>query len=213
MRKRCCEPPSGARPLPQRWETRRPSWASPLLSGPLRGRQTPRQAAAAFSIQPPVSSPASGLGSLERWQKGVLLPLPCCGKECVRCRGPGRWRGPWGPEGGVGTRGEGPSAARPRLFLRKGLWVVVSGPWDQVTHRARQEVVSPSPDQRPPSANILPHTAEGARGRQPSLPGPKCPFRSSTFYILCVLRLDFNQGFLKENRKPEPFFLLKLWFL
>lgn len=126
----------------------------------------------------------------------------------------GQVEGAVGTGGGCGDPRGRPLCCQTRAFPGKrgsGWWS--QAPWDQVTHRAWQEVVSPSPDQRPPSANILPHTAEGARGRQPSLPGPKCPFRSSTFYILCVLRLDFNQGFLKENRKPEPFFLLKLWFL
>lgn len=96
----------------------------------------------------------------------------------------GQVEGAVGTGGGCGDPRGRPLCCQTRAFPGKrgsGWWS--QAPWDQVTHRAWQEVVSPSPDQRPPSANILPHTAEGATALAA---GTKMPLSVlNVLYSLC----------------------------
>lgn len=96
----------------------------------------------------------------------------------------GQVEGAVGTGGGCGDPRGRPLCCQTRAFPGKrgsGWWS--QAPWDQVTHRARQEVVSPSPDQRPPSANILPHTAEGVTALAA---GTKMPLSVlNVLYSLC----------------------------
>ena len=147
-------------PSPQLWETWRPSWASPLLSGPLRGRrpeglQSPSPSRSQLHSQPLAQGPWRGRGS--GVEEGRLAPTAlmwegvCLGQQV---------------EGAVGTPWEAhapraPSAARPGLFLREealGWWSPACR--IQVAHHAWQEMVNPLPDQRPLHQHFPKNAAE-----------------------------------------------------
>lgn len=79
------------------------------------------------------------------------------------------------------------------LLPRRGSGWWSQAPWDQVTHRAWQEVVSPSPDQRPPLRQHPPTHSRG--GDSPRCRDQNAPFGPQRFIFFVFYVSILTRGF------------------